>query len=229
MKGLYISVNYSRTNVDRVLGGKASTGGDSRIYEYQPLQAITPRRNPGFVERLLIRKMRLTSPRCKRVFAGMGGGGFSRASRFLLLPGARKVVSRPDGRFRTGRDVDVLVIAAVVAVVIVSERRTPATGAFVMAGAAIGAETSSSLGHSYDSCLALLTLNFWHTAFYLFLSRTGTMVLFGYDDVVSGRWQRLLSAHDRQVGCQQTEGLKYDIMLRPVPAVMAWHTAIYLF
>ena len=51
--------------------------------------------------------------------------------------------------------------------------------------------------------------------------------VFGYDDVVSGRWQRLLSAHDRQVGCQQTEGLKYDIMRHPVPAGMAWHPTIF--
>ena len=63
---------------------------------------------------------------CKRIFAGMGGGGFSRASRLLLLPGVRKVLSRRDGRFRTGRDVPV--IAVVVAVVIVSEKRVLAIG-----------------------------------------------------------------------------------------------------
>ena len=120
MKGLYryISVNYSSTNLDRVLGGKASSGGDSRIY--QPLRAITPRRNPGFCGKSPDTEFVLDLSRCKRIFAGMGGGGFSRASRLLLLPGARKVVSRPDGRFRTGRDV--LLIAAVAAVVIVSER-----------------------------------------------------------------------------------------------------------
>ena len=86
----------------------------------------------------------MTSLRCKRIqdFRGIGGGGFSRASKLLLLPGARKVLSRRDGPFRTGGDVPV--IAAVVVVVIGSEKRTPATGAFVMAGVAIGAETSSS-------------------------------------------------------------------------------------
>ena len=50
--------------------------------------------------------------------------------------------SSVDGRLRTGRDVPV--IAAAAAVVMVSERRTPARGAFVMTGVAIGAETSSS-------------------------------------------------------------------------------------
>jgi len=67
MKGLYIS-----TNVDRVFGGKASSGGDSRVY--QPLRAITP---PGFCGKPPDTEFALDlSPVQEEsgFFAGMGGG-----------------------------------------------------------------------------------------------------------------------------------------------------------
>ena len=57
----------------------------------------------------------------------------------------------------------ILVIAVVVVVVIVSERRTSATGAFVMAGVAIGAETSSS----------------WAIAMIVVMKNTVVVVLYG--------------------------------------------------
>ena len=74
--------------------------------------------------------------------------GFSLASEGVGLAGpvgfcffGTRGRSSVDGRFRIGLDVSAI---AAVAVVIVSEKRTPATGAFVIARVAIRVETSSS-------------------------------------------------------------------------------------